>query len=204
MKTEVIMYRELFGGEVKQKSHSEYFSATDLVNLGNRWRIENKKAIFNLSTWLKKESTQEFISALETEYGEVVTKGKGRLSQTWVHPFIFIDIALAINPTLKISVYKWLYDHLLKYRNTSGDSYKKMVGALYNKSSDKQRFQKVIQDVAIKIKKAMGVEDWNKATESQLNKRDKIHEAVAMLSNVMTDTDKILEIAFTEILAAKG
>jgi hypothetical protein len=35
---------------------------------------------------------------------------------------------------LKIEVYSWLFDKLIKYRNNSGDSYKKMAGALFENS----------------------------------------------------------------------
>jgi hypothetical protein len=65
MKTEVIMKRELFGKEISQKSQSEFFSATDLVNAGNRWRTTNQLSLFNLAMWLKKESTLEFINELQ-------------------------------------------------------------------------------------------------------------------------------------------
>ena len=41
MKTEVILKRELLGGEISQKSKSEYFSATDLIRVGNKWRSLN-------------------------------------------------------------------------------------------------------------------------------------------------------------------
>ena len=124
MKTEVIMRRELFGMEVRQKSKSEFFSATDLVRAGNHWRAVNNKPFFNLTAWLKTKSTSEFIAELEKEYGSAISKG----SKTWVHPFLFIDLALAISPKLKIEAYTWLYDQLLSNRNDSGDSYKKCVG----------------------------------------------------------------------------
>jgi hypothetical protein len=41
METEVIMKRKLFDSEISQKSQSGFFSATDLVNAGNRWRTLN-------------------------------------------------------------------------------------------------------------------------------------------------------------------
>lgn len=200
MKTEVIMRRELFGKEISQKSQTEYFSATDLIRAGNAWRIVNGMQVFNMNDWFNLKSTKEFICALEKEYGKVKISGRGRGVHTWVHPFLFIDMALAISPELKIQVYSWLYDHLLKCRNNSGDSYKKMVGAVYEKYGNKAQFPRYIQEYAQKIKKELEVKDWNEATEQQLIKRDKIHEAVSVLSNVMTDPDKILEIAINEVL----
>jgi len=191
MKTEVVMKRELFGKEIRQKSQSEYFSATDLVNAGNRWRFEKGLPLFNFSMWLKKESTIEFIRELEKQFGNVIIKGRGRNSVTWVHPFLFIDIALAISPTLKIEVYSWLYDHLLKYRNNSGDSYKKMAGALYLKCSNKSEFPKYITRVANIIKAELNIKDWNCASEKDLEKRDRIHENIALLSDILPLEDAI-------------
>lgn len=185
MKTEVVMKRELFGKDISQKSQSEYFSATDLVNAGNRWRVVNGLSLFNLAMWLKKESTLEFTKELEKQFGQVVVKGRGRNSATWVHPFLFIDIALAISPTLKIEVYAWLYDHLLKYRNNSGDSYKKMAGSLFIKHKNKSEFPKYIMTVANKIKIELKVADWNSASEDDLAKRDRIHENIALLCDVL-------------------
>ena len=102
MKTEVVMKRKLFGQEISQKSKSEFFSATDLVRAGNKRRIEHELPPFDLSQWL--QTKKEFINALKDQYGKVLISGCGH--HTWVHPLLFIDIALAINPQLKIEVYK--------------------------------------------------------------------------------------------------
>ena len=53
----------------------------------------------------------------------------GRGQHLWVHPLLFIDMALWLNPKLKLEVYEWLFDKLLMYRNDSGDSFKRMCGA---------------------------------------------------------------------------
>lgn len=185
MKTEVIMKRELFGKEISQKSQTEFFSATDLVRAGNTWRIVNGLQAFEMNDWFNLKSTKEFIKSLEGKYGQVKISGRGRGVHTWVHPFLFIDMALAISPELKIEVYSWLYDHLLKYRNESGDSYKKMSGALYLKHTNKTTFPKYIKEVADRIKLACSVKDWQEAGEAQLKKRDKIHESISLLCDIL-------------------
>ena len=196
MKTEVIMKRELFGEQISQKSKSEFFSATDLVRAGNKWRRINNLSDFNLSQFLSLQSTKEFINSLEEKYKEdIFIKGRGRASNTWVHPLLFIDIALAINPKLKIEVYEWLFDQLIKYRNDSGNSYKKMCGALYNKYSNKSNFHKYISELAEKIKLTCHVKDWESATEVQLKKRDKIHENIYLLCDVLNSYDEAVRIA---------
>ena len=157
------------------------FSATDLVKAGNMWRISNGISPFDAKAWFKNKSTTEFIHELELKYGKVKVSGRGKGSHTWVHPLLFIDMALAINPKLKVEVYEWLFDNLIKFRNESGDSYKKMCGNLYSNQGDKRNFPAFVSDVASKVKLACGVNDWNEATEDQLNKRDKIHNNIAII-----------------------
>lgn len=203
MNTEVIMKRELFGCEIRQKSKNSFFCASDLVNAGNKWRVTNGKKVFNYSQWIKNETTQEFIKEMEKEYGKVIIKGKSKNSPSWIHPFLFIDLALAISPELKIKTYKWLYDCLVEYRNKSGDSYKKMCGALYLTQGNKTKFQKDIQDFANKIKVECGVDDWEAATEEQLKLRNKIHENISLLSDIIKDRGQLFELSVKKAREAR-
>ena len=192
------MKRELFGCEISQQSKTEFFSATDLVNAANVWRITNGLKVFNLSQYLKGASFTEFKNELEKKYGSVISSSKGRSSNTWVHPLVFIDIALAINPKLKIEVYEWLFDNLIKFRNDSGDSYKEMCSALYTRFGNKREFPSYIQKVANTIKSELGVEDWQTATEEQLKKRDNVHNAIRLYCNVLDDTDQAVRLGLLE------
>ena len=199
MNTEVIMERELLGGLIRQKSKSEYFSATDLANVGNEWRDKNKLSKFNLSNFLSLKGSLEFIEEIERKYGcKAIIRGKGRNSSTWVHPLLFIDIALSISPTLKIEVYEWIFDHLIKYRNQSGDSYKKMCAAIFERTTNQRDFQKFIIETAESISNSIGVKDWNKATQEQLQKRDKIHESITLLCNVLKDPSQAVKLGIYE------
>lgn len=201
MKTEVIMKRELFGVEISQKSKSEFFSSTDLVKAGTKWRRANGLADFNITAYLNQKSTKEFINELEKKTNEkVIVKGRGRGVHTWVHPYLFIDIALAISPALKIEAYEWMFDNLIKYRNESGDSYKKMCGALFMRAKDKKNFYKNVSKVADYIKVQCGVKDWETATEKQLKLRDRIHENVSLLCDVIQDPNKALAVGIKKAL----
>ena len=199
MKTEVIMKRELFGHQISQKSKSEFFSATDLVKAGNEWRKNEGLNNFNLSQYLKNKNSKEFLLELEKKYNtkcKIVGRGAG--SNTWVHPLLFIDIALAINPKLKIEVYEWLFDHLIKYRNQSGDSYKEMCGSLYNLHTNKKEFPAFMSKVANNIRVSLGVNKWEKATQEQLKKRDQIHIAIKLFSNVLSNVDEAVRLGINE------
>jgi hypothetical protein len=198
MKTEVVMKRELFGGEISQKSKSGMFSATDLVRAGNRHRIINGQAPFDMQGWFQQKGTKEFMTELESAFGKIKVAGRGRGGHTWVHPLLFIDMALAISPKLKIEVYQWLHDNLLKYRNDSGDSYKRMCGALYTRCQNYTNYPRLISEVAGKVKQSVGVDDWNGATEAQLDLRDKIHNNIALLANVTKDLDTAIRCGIQE------
>lgn len=195
MKTEVIMKRELFNMPISQKSQSGFFSATDLVKAGNKWRIINGIEPFNINEYFRLKGTVEFMKELQNKYGDIKIARKGRSKDTWVHPILFIDIALAISPTLKIEVYEWLFDNLIKYRNDSGDSYKKMSGYLFSHTKNKSNFYKEIADVAEKIKLKCNVKDWNEATEKQLKYREKIHNNISLLSDVLRDNNEAIRLA---------
>ena len=185
MKTEVEMKRILFGHEISQKSKSELLSATDLVKAGNAWRISNGFPEFNFYQWRQSNNTREFIVELEKKYGTAIISGRGRGHHTWVHPFLFLDLALAINPKLKVEVYEWLFDKLLEYRNDSGDSFKEMTGALYNNCSNKSQFSKAMSLLCTMIKEECGIiTDWQHATEEQLLYRDKIHEYISLMCDI--------------------
>lgn len=196
METNVIMKRNFMEAEISQRSDNGFFSATDLMRIGNKWRVNNNLQIIDMNDWFNNKGAKEFISLLESEYGKVKISGRGRGIHTWVHPYLFIDMALAINPELKLKVYEWIYDSLIKYRNDSGDSYKKMTGALWNTQENKSTFSKDITAIANKIKLFCEVTDWQEATEKQLNLRDKIHEYISLLSDIIRDRDNLLDISF--------
>lgn len=196
METEVIMSRQLSSCEVRQKSKSGFLCAYDLVAAGNKYRLLHDLPVFNFTAWLNKTETKEFVKALENDLKDkVIIKGKGKGNPTWLHPYLFIDLALAINPSFKVEVYKWLYDSLLKYRNDSGDSYKKMCGALYTTAQNKQAFPSEIKRLADKIKKECNVDDWEHATEQQLELRNKIHDNIALLSDIIQNRETLYSVA---------
>ena len=204
MKTQVIMERELLGQIVRQQSKSEFLSATDLVSAGNIWRGLNSLKPFNMTHWLGGKGTLEFIKELEYKYGKVVKKsGKGRNACTWLHPLLFIDMALAVNPKLKIEVYEWLFDALLKYRNDSGDSYRLMCGALYSRYNNYKEFPKFIEEMAVYIRGKCRVVDWEKAGSEKLILRDKIHRSVATLCTVITDPHRAVTLGVSEHIPSK-
>lgn len=199
------MKRQLLGGTVSQNSKTEMLSATDLAKVGNKWRIMNDKDQFSMKSWLANKSTKEFIEELEEKYGKgnVKKSARGKGTHTWFHPLLFIDMALAISPKLKIETYEWMFDNLIKFRNEGGDSYKMMCGSLYVRSSNKTNYPKYISDVANKIKLACHVSDWQTATMKQLETRKKLHNDIALLADVLNNNDQAVRLAIINLKKAK-
>lgn len=193
MVTEVILKRELLGDFVSQKSKSGFFSATDLFKIGNKWRITNGLKHKSLEEYNHLTSTKEFEKSLQSKHGKTRAFKRGRGQHLWVHPLLFIDMALWLNPKLKIEVYEWLFDNLLMYRNDSGDSYKKMCGALLIRAN-KTDFVKNIQKLEKLIQVECGVSDWNNATQEQLILRDRIHENIALLADVINNNKEAIRL----------
>lgn len=178
------MDTSIFGQKITV-SDSGMYSATDLIKAGNNWLLKNGKSLFSWHEWRQSNNTREFIVELEKKYGTAIISGRGRGHHTWVHPFLFLDLALAINPKLKVEVYEWLFDKLLEYRNDSGDSFKEMTGALYNNCSNKSQFSKAMSLLCTMIKEECGITTyWQHATEEQLLYRDKIHEYISLMCDI--------------------
>lgn len=199
MVTEVFLERDLLGGKIRQSNKTEFFSVNDLLLIGNKWRIMNDLKPFDYNSWYNSSATKDFLTELQSQYGEVIKSKKGKTGERWVHPYVLIDIALNINPKLKVEMYKWIFDELIKARNNSGDSYKIMAGALYVNTTNKSQFHLGISKTAELIKQACGVSDWNSASEDQLKKRDKLHNNIALLCSVLRDNNQAIRIALEKI-----
>ncbi len=204
MKTAVLMERKLFDGIIHQNSKTEFLSATDLLLVGNKFRIGLGLRPFDYRVWMRAAQVKEFMRELEHQVGEAVwVPARGRGQHTWCHAYLFIDLALAINPKLKIEVYKWLFDYLIRSRNESGDSYKEMIGALYFHHGNKSTFGKYTQDVCKRIRQTVGVDPenesaWQSATEEQLAHRNNIHNSIRILARVLRDNEQAVRLGILE------
>jgi hypothetical protein len=201
MKTNVLMERDLTVLETKfgiihQRTKDGYLSLTDLLAVGNKYRAQNGKQPLNWQIYKKTKQAKEFIAELESMYGKVYYSSHGRGKHSWVHPFLFIDVALNIDPKFKIIAYKWVYDRLIELRNASGDSYKLMVGSLWKHCNRKDLFPKAIKNLALRIKKEIGVESWERASQEQLRMRDDLHEEIATIASVVRDNKHAVDFAF--------
>jgi hypothetical protein len=197
---DLVVNHPIFEGSVRQCQETEMVSANDLCSAGNKWRVLNSKTIITLQTWLNTSTTQEFINELKINYGEVIKTRRGSNGGTWLHPYLAIDLALYVNPVIKIEAYEWLYKHLIEKNKYNETSYKKMCGAIWDRTSRKTSFAKDIAKLAVYIQKQCGVEDWQTATEEQLRLRDRIHENIALLVEVMNNINEAIRLGVEKAL----
>ena len=187
----MVMERSIFGKTIKQKHKSEMLSAKDLIDAGNEYRVKElgKRNFVTMNDYLKTQSAKDFLETMEEEFGSD-TKLYIKNKEHWVHPYVFMDIALWINPKLKVKVYKWLHDSLLKNRDVSGNSYNKMTGIVFKHFKPFKEAKEEIRSIATAIQNACDVSNtskkkWELATEEQLKLRNTIQDYICLLYPIM-------------------
>lgn len=134
MKTSVTMTRRMGEFEIQQRTKDEMFNATNLLKQWNK-STGMKKQVEHFTSL---KSTEEFLKTIQDreskdrDYGIKIKRGK--TGGTWMHPLLFIDFAMWINPSFKYDVLRFVHDQLLEFRNESGDLTKEL-------NSSVQRFE---------------------------------------------------------------
>lgn len=134
MKTNQIMVRKMGKFDVKQRTSDGFFNATSLLKQWN----ENSTSERKLDNYFGSDKSKEFISTIierENLHTPKMVYVKSKASRgdnagTWMHPILFIDFAMWINPSFKYDVIKFVYDEMIKYRNMAGDAYSKLASAV--------------------------------------------------------------------------
>lgn len=186
---------------VEQRTKDTMFNATlllkqwnDAVEKGIVDNVDNPKKK-DMKEYLSNKSTKEFLKALSKEeslHGDnspyVVSKARSdRGGGTWMHPLMFIDFAMWLNPSFKVKVLKFVSDQMLYYRNEAGDAYKALSSAVAKIVPD-NKMRKSMPNVAkalnwivfneheSQVRNAYGVEEKQKELFS-------LERQVAMLIN---------------------
>lgn len=130
MKTNNVILRPMGEFKVAQRTKDGMFNATALLKQWNERSISERK----MANFFASEKTNEFIQTIiakENLHNPKMVYVKSRASRgdsagTWMHPMLFIDFAMWINPSFKYDVLKFVYDQMIKYRNDAGDAYRKL------------------------------------------------------------------------------
>ena len=152
MKTNQVMIRKMGDFDVSQRTKDGMFNATALLK---QWNAQDGVAQRKLDNYFASAKTTEFIDTIiEREKLNtpkmVYLKTRGNNGGTWMHPLLFIDFAMWINPSFKYDVLKFVYDQMIKYRNDSGDAYKLLssaVGSIVPKSDMRKYMQTIAKGI---------------------------------------------------------
>lgn len=172
MKTNQVLERPMGEFNVLQRTQDGYFDANVLLA---QWNSKKKNPERKLSRFLDSPNTKQFIETILNEEftntqvidyqvsaknispdNQVVKKIKGRTfsdgrktkDQVWMHPLLFIDFAMWINPKFKYHVLKFVYDQLIESRIEAGTEYRDMCSAIKSICKPLESPQVVIKKVA--------------------------------------------------------
>ena len=129
MKTNQEMIRKMGNFNVIQRTKDGMFNATDLLKQWNNQSCSERK----MDNFFASHKTNEFINTIiEREKLNtpkmVYLKTRGKKGGTWMHPMLFIDFAMWINPEFKYDVIKFVHDEMI--RNEAGDAYRELSSAV--------------------------------------------------------------------------
>lgn len=131
MKTNQHMLRKMGNFNVTQRTKDGMFNATTLLKQWNKHSGQKK----DVAHFFENNSTNELISAIQESENfnsrkSVFLKSAGRYGGTWMHPYLFIDFAMWLNPTFKLHVIKFVHDQLIAFRHKAGDNYRGFCSAV--------------------------------------------------------------------------
>lgn len=134
MKTNQIMIRPMGQFNVSQRTKDGFFNATALLKAWNSRSMSERK----MDNYFQSEKTKEFINTImarENIHTPKLVYVKSRASRgdsagTWMHPMLFIDFAMWLNPAFKYDVLRFVYDQMIAYRNEAGDAYRELSSAV--------------------------------------------------------------------------
>ena len=205
MKTNQVMIRNFLGKEVRQNHLNGYFNLTDFAKIANEFRKQEGMSKKQTAHYIELESTKEFMFQLAYEEDILVKdlwiSKRGKNGGTWVHPIVFIDVAMWFNPKLKVKVLRWVYDELISARDEGGESYKELMSELTQKFPEIKQNPIWYKRISRTIYRICGLDKndpdrWNKASVTQLKKRDKVHNQLLLLKDTQETIGDLLTYIF--------
>lgn len=189
MKTNQILPRKMGDFNVYQRTSDSMFNATALVEQWNK--VNNTKLI---ADFIRLDSTKVFVEVVKNRenhnMGNPILSKKGKNGGTWMHPLVFIDFAMWLNPDFKYDVLKFVYDELIKNRHDAGDNYRLLAESI-SKIVTKPFLPIAIQNIA----KAINYVVFNKH-ESGIRNTQASEESLKQLSNLELKLSELINDGF--------
>jgi hypothetical protein len=184
------MVRKMGNFDVLQRTKDGYFDANSLLN---QWNSKKDNPERKMSRFLESPKTKEFINEISNDSPSAemhdglitafyIKKGrntaKGRTKdEIWMHPYLFIDFAMWLNPKFKLSVIKFVYDQLIQQRTLAGDNYKTLSSSLVKLKG--YSFQEVAKAIQWIVYNKTGKDLRQTATQEQLQEINDIQTKLA-------------------------
>lgn len=195
MKTMQVLTRKMGEFDVLQRTSDGMFNATGLLKQWNAYSGKKK----DLDDFLSNKLTKEYITIIESKENlntqdsgdlKVFKSNRGKNGGTWMHPFLFIDFAMWLNPEFKYNVIKFVHDKLVEYRNEAGNSYI-LLSAAVSQIVAKEDMPKAMASVA----RALNYVIYNNH-ERQL--RNKLADELSLkeLNELQKDITKLINFEF--------
>ena len=172
------------GVTVRQNHKTRMFNANDLHKLATSHRKAEGLAARQIGQYFELDSTQDLIKevclAELLKLDDVKKSARGKNGGTWIHPIVFVDMAMWYSPKLKVRIINWVLDGLMDLRDESGESFKRMNKTLsrtYPREFENPlAFIKVSKAIAEACNVGEGQDKWQKASKEQLELRDSIQK----------------------------
>lgn len=200
--------RELFGIVIRQNTKDSMLSLTDLQEAFTRARVlngwkskgeiqhiingqENAERIYyvlleqklincDYSQFMEMVQKEGMVKVLKA-FGVYRTTGRGENKQSVCNPYIWVLVAMELNPMLYAKVVTWLTDKLILNRIEAGNFYKSLSGALYKIPNP--NYPEIAKSLNVKIfgKHETGIR--NKGSQKQLSELARVEDNIAYCIN---------------------
>ena len=108
------LFIEELKNELKNNTDNQTFPNRD--NFPHLELIENQDKVLS-------------VTSDKNELKTVYQTTRGNNGGTFMHPYLFFDFAMWLNPKFKVQVIKFVFDELIELRNDAGDKYKLLTAA---------------------------------------------------------------------------
>lgn len=200
MKTAVIMQRQFNGLPIRQHSKTGFLNLNDLLEC---YLAGNPRSPKRVDNYMALNQTKEFAETIRESLLEannqntknprdlvlplveplkVMETKRGKHGGTWVHPYLFLDFAMWLNPKFKLWAMSIIEDKLIELRNEAGDKFKDMAQALKQAGAVSPReYMKECNMINKLTFGTIGKGKRNEATPEQLSLLNKLQKYNAHL-----------------------
>jgi hypothetical protein len=224
MKTNITMQstkdRELFGVVIKQETKTGFMSLTDLQEAYTHARVFNGWKDYRITHVFESTSNHERIYYLLKEQGLIktgftafmeevdligITKvlkklgaykttGRGETKRVMCNPYIWVLVAMELNPQLYAKVVTWLTDKLILNRIEAGNMCKSLNSSLY--SAGLKDFSRIAIECNTKVFGYHELGMRNTASKEQLEQLYRLEDRIAFAieHGFVKTTDEIVEL----------